>query len=172
MRALRAWRASGDVHLAHLLHRQRATGREVLRRPARRLEKRLREALALLDERLADERDEQEEDGRRDAGHAHLDGGIGGEREDADGGASDDEDAASTVVENGLVSECPRIARAREAGVSCPSSTHGANADLVRQIAAAPFTSGFSGFDHMVMVDTRVAGTRRAAGVAAVKPIF
>ena len=96
-------RAGG--HLAHLLHRQRAAGREVLRRPARRLEQRLREALALLDERLADERDEQEEDGRRDAGHAHLDGGVGGEREDADGGAADDEDAASTVVENGLVSE-------------------------------------------------------------------
>ena len=84
-------RAGG--HLAHLLHRQRAAGREVLRWPARRLEQRLREALALLDERLADERDEQEEDGRRDAGHAHLDGGVGGEREDADGGAADDEDA-------------------------------------------------------------------------------
>ena len=96
-------RAGG--HLAHLLHRQRAAGREVLRWPARRLEQRLREALALLDERLADERDEQEEDGRRDAGHAHLDGGVRGERQDADGGTGDDEDAASVVVENGLVSE-------------------------------------------------------------------
>ena len=126
-------RASG--HLAHLLHRQRAAGREVLRRPARRLEQRLREALALLDERLADERDEQEEDGRRDAGHAHLDGGVGGEREDADGGAGGDEDA---VKHGGGVSECPRIARACEAGVCSPSSTYGANADLVRQIAVAP----------------------------------
>ena len=106
-----------DGHLAHLLHRQRTAGREVLRRPARRQEQRLREALALLDERLADERDEQEEDGRRDAGHAHLHGGVRGEREDTDGGASDDEDAVRTVVENGLVSECPRIARACEAGV-------------------------------------------------------
>ena len=163
-------RAGG--HLAHLLHRQRAAGREVLRRPARRLEQRLREALALLDERLADERDEEEEDGRCNAGHAHLDGGVRGERQDADGGTGGDEDAVSTAVENGLVSECPRIARACEAGVCSPSLTHCANAHLVRQIAVAPCKIGLSGLRNMLMVDTRVAGTRRAAGTAAVKPIF